>query len=223
MSLGIITAIYGNYDQLRPLPESHGFDQALCITDNPNLAASGWLTVYEPQPNIHPRLAAKPPKMTPWRWLETTTSCWVDGSWTIVGSRFRAFIEPHLEENDLTAWRHPDSLDRDCLYQEAALCWDWVKYRGSPLREQVAHYRAMGMPEHYGLFAASVLAWRHSNAAKSFGQAWLKEQHTWSIQDQVSLPYLLWSNTDEDFTFGTFHAAEYDNPWLIWNEHASRL
>ena len=60
-----------------------------------------------------------------------------------------------------------------------------------------------------------------SHTTLRLGDRWLQEQHAWSIQNQVSLPFLLRSNEDPKLVFGTFAAHEYDNPWLIWNDHAS--
>lgn len=115
---------------------------------------------------------------------------------------------------DLMAWRHPEQ--RDCLFQEAAYCQDWEKYAGQPIREQTQRYRAAGMPEHHGLFACGTLRWEHTPAAKAFGEVWLGEQTTGSIQDQISLPFLLWLLP---LNFATFNQHQYANPFLRWHAH----
>ena len=45
MSIGIITCSYGNYDTLHPLPEGHGFEEAVCVTDDKTLEVEGWKMV----------------------------------------------------------------------------------------------------------------------------------------------------------------------------------
>lgn len=214
MGLAIITAIFGSYDELQPLPAGHGFDDAVCVTDNPYLAADGWRIVMAQPSENHPRLAAKRAKMMPWEYVSTDASVWIDGSRRVANIDFRAFVERHLSQHDLVMWDHPEN--RDCLYQEAAYCQDWGKYSAWPIREQVAAYRTEGMPEHFGLWCASVIGMRHTAQVKDFGAAWLAEQHRWSIQDQVSLPYLLWKLNKG---IGTWDAHEFNNEFIQYHPH----
>jgi hypothetical protein len=92
-----------------------------------------------------------------------------------------------------------------------------AKYQGSRIPEQVASYAADGFPESWGLFACGTIGWRFSPEAKSLGVRWFSEQSKWSIQDQISLPYLLWATGK---TFGVWRANEYDNPYvkLRWDQ-----
>lgn len=214
MGLTLVTAVYGDYDDIAPLPADHGFDDAVLVTGSPDLAVPGWRTVYVPGTGRH-RLDAKTPKLAPWRFMETDASVWIDGSAEVVDGGLRAWIDEHpLAE--LRAWPHPEP--RSCLYDEATYCQDWPKYAREPLREQTASYRAAGMPEQFGLWACGTLYWRHTARAKAFGEAWLLEQYRWSIQDQVSLPFLLWSRAGQ-IDFGPFAGHEYANPFLRWRPH----
>jgi hypothetical protein len=74
-----------------------------------------------------------------------------------------------------------------------------------PLREQTAHYRSEGMPEHFGLWACGTLVWRRTVQAETFGRAWLDENVRWSTRDQVSFPYLRWKMP---LDFGTFPLSQ---------------
>lgn len=65
------------------------------------------------------------------------------------------------------------------------------------------------MPKDWGLFAAGMLGYRFTPEVKRFGNLWYKENLTWSIQDQISLPYLLWTTGKP---FGIWQANEYSNP-----------
>lgn len=212
MGLTLVTAVYGGFDNVAPLPADHGFDDAVLVTGDRDLQVPGWRTLYVPGTGRH-RLDAKTAKLAPWRFVDTAASVWIDAACEVVDGGFRAWLDQH-EPVELRAWSHPEP--RTCLYAEAAYCQDWPKYRDQPIRDQVAAYRKAGMPEDFGLYACGTLAWRHTANAQAFGEAWLLEQYRWSIQDQIALPYLLWSR---DITFAPFDGHEYANPYLRWRPH----
>ena len=214
MGLGIITAVYGHFDELRPLPKNHGFDDAVCVTDDPHLRADGWRIMVEPSQE-RSRLAAKRPKFLPWKYLSTDSSVWIDASFSVRDHEFSAFVADHVTRHEIVVWKHPES--RNCLYSEAAYCQDWPKYAGDPIRAQTAAYRAAGMPEGFGLFAAGTVGWQHTPAMRKFGQAWLAQCHAWSIQDQISLPFLLWQRGIKP---GIWGAHEFANHLLTYHPHA---
>lgn len=212
-TLALVTAIYGGHDRLRPLPAGHGFDDAVCITDDPTLEADGWRVVLLPSTKP-PRLAAKYPRMQPFDFVDTDVAVWLDAAFEVVSQDFKQFCTEAVKGKDLVAWDHPEN--RQCLYTEAAYCQDWPKYASQPIREQTAHYRGLGMPENFGLWACGTIAWRNTEQAKQFGLAWLEENKQWSIQDQVSFPFLLWKLQPR---FGVFPAHEFDNHYLKWHQH----
>ena len=212
MGLTLVTAVFGGFDNPKPLPLDHGFDDAVLVTDNPDAAPAGWRVIVD-NFSEHPRLAAKRAKLAPWFYVDVESSVWVDGSCQILDGQFHAWIREQTPA-DLTAWQHPEQ--RDCLFQEASYCQDWTKYADQPIRDQTSRYRAAGMPEHYGLYACGTLRWEHTPAAKDFGNEWLDEQTTGSIQDQISLPFLLWSRP---LNFATFNQHQYSNPFLRWHAH----
>jgi hypothetical protein len=212
VTTAIITATYGGYDAPKPLPADHGFDVAVYVTDVP-VEVEGWTVVVEPS-TLHPRLAAKTAKCAPWRYVDADASVWIDGAYSVASPQFRDAVDEHLAQAPFVVWEHPE--DRDCLYAEAVFCRDWPKYRDWPIRAQTDHYRATGMPEHYGLWACGTVARRHTAEQRELGEAWLTEQHRWSIQDQVSLPFLLWQR---DLLPATWGHPQWSNPWLAWSSH----
>ena len=213
MRLAAVCAIYGGHDLIPPVPE--GFDDAVLITDVP--VRSGWRNIVEPS-DSHPRLAAKRPKARPDLYTDCETSFWMDGSIHVRDGSFAERIRALLRGSDLILTDHPE--DRDCLYAEAEHCQDWPKYSDEPLREQVDHYRTAGMPEHFGLWAAGCIARSHTPAMQRFGDAWLAEMERWTIQDQVSLPYLLWR---DGVRFGTFGIDQLDNEFFDLLPHAEEI
>lgn len=213
MRVALISSVYGAYDPVRPVGD-WGFDDAVLVTDGP-VQADGWRVHVEPSKDA-PRLAAKRAKMLPWMFTDCDAAVWIDASIEITdGPGLRKAVEPLLAQRDLWVWQHPEG--RTDIRQEGPVCWDWPKYRDYPIRQQIAHYESEGLPVGWGLFACGVIAWRFTDAAKRFGNQWLDEQYRWSIQDQISLPFLLWR---EGFRFGTFPAHQYQNPWfrIRWDE-----
>jgi hypothetical protein len=212
--IALITSVYGAYDPVRPVDPEWGFDDAVCVTDRTEGLPDSWRAVIEPT-NAPPRLAAKHAKMTPWNYTDCDAALWVDASIEITSAHLRGFVEQHLERSPLVVWTHPEG--RMDIRQEGPVCWDWPKYADQPMREQIDAYVADGYPERWGLFACGVLAWRFTPEARALGEAWLKEQYAWTIQDQISLPYLLWR---EGMTFDVFRAHQYQNPYfrIRWDE-----
>jgi len=214
-SVAVVTGVYGGYDPLRGLPADHGFDDAVVVTDDPSLCGDGWRVVVAPRVGEHPRLAAKLPKMMPWLFTDCEAAVWVDASFEVLNGRLAALASMMLGQHRMVVFRHPD--DRGCYLREARFCQDWVKYRDWPLREQVRAYQAEGMPEGWGLFACGVVGWRVDAVSRMMGLRWWSENARWSIQDQVSLPYLVWSS---GWDVGLWPMHEFMNPVLRYHHHA---
>lgn len=215
MRIAIITANFGGYDPLPVAPQ--GFDDAVCVTDRVTSASDGWRVHLEPTSD-DPRLAGKRPKMNPWLYTDCDAAIFVDASIEVTTPDLRKWVEPLLTVHDFIVWSHPEG--RTDLRDEAAVCWDWPKYSTYPIREQVKYYEDEGMPRNWGLFACGLIGWRFTDEAKSFGNLWLQEQHNWSIQDQISLPYLLWR---EGKRFGIWPANQYQNLFfrIRWDRRAA--
>ena len=214
MRVALITACYGAYDPVRPLPEWHGFDDAVCVTDDPAIVGEGWRVHVEAR-DEHPRLAAKRPKMLPWLFTDCDAAVWLDASFEITGRGFRWWAEKHLERDAFVVWQHPEG--RRDFADEAAVCMDWPKYADFDIRGQVQAYLDSGMPRGWGLFACGTIGYVFTPAVKRLTSRWYDENVKWSIQDQVSLPYLLW---DSGLPFGHWSAFQYDNEYLKlrWDE-----
>jgi hypothetical protein len=191
-----------------------GFDDAVLVTDDPDVVTEGWRVHVEPR-DEHPRLAAKRPKMMPWLFTDCDAAIWLDASFEVATREFGPWARSHFERNDFVVWSHPEA--RFGIEQEAPVCWDWPKYKDFDMRGQLAAYMADGMPERWGLFACGTIGWVFNEATRALGEAWYAENVEWSIQDQISLPYLLWR---EGKKFGVWNGNEYQNPYLRlrWDE-----
>ena len=101
----LVSAIYGGYDQPHPLPDGHGFADAVLVTDQ-RVEVDGWRVVVEDRPGLHPRMAAKAAKCMPWRYTDEPASLWLDGAFEVAPG-LAAIVDEHLADADLVAWRHP--------------------------------------------------------------------------------------------------------------------
>jgi hypothetical protein len=211
--IAAVCAIYGGFDLVPPVPE--GFDDCVLVTDVP--VRSGWRNVVAPSV-LSPRLAAKHPKCRPDLYTQCQQSVWLDGSAHVIDDSFAEQVRGLLQRADLVVWDHPE--DRDCLYQEADHCHSWPKYRSEPLREQVEHYRQLGMPDRFGLWALGSIARNHTEEMRDFGDAWLAEMSRWTIQDQVSFPFLLWA---QGLEVETFEGDQLENRFVRWAPHADEV
>jgi len=152
-----------------------------------------------PAGGAHPRLAGKVPRCRPDRFTSASSSVWVDASFRVLDSRFADLARAQLRSHELVVSVHPESVDgpgwgaaRNCLYDEADFSSSRRKYLNEPVIAQAEHYLSRGMPREWGLWALGIIARRHSRSNRELGLAWLQEIESWTVQDQVSFPYLLW-------------------------------
>ena len=185
----VITAVYGAYDTLKPVLPQDGLNvDWVCVTDDPTFrgGALGWRMVYQPAPGLPPNRAAKAAKLRPDVFTPAPASVWIDASFRITSPTFAADVLAFADP--IAQFLHPW---RDCLYEEAQASALLAKYAGEPIVGQVAAYREGDYPEHWGLWAAGVIARKHTPQVREFGIRWGEEIDWWSFQDQVSEPFVL--------------------------------
>jgi hypothetical protein len=200
--LTIVSANFGGYDT----PKEHVEQTVPCQ----------FVTVTEDErfETLHPRRAAKRPKMFPWEYADTPVTVWIDGSFRIKSPHFAAMCLATLRTGtDLAMWDHPW---RTCIYDELHASAQMKKYKGEPMQEQVAAYEAEGHPRHWGLWAAGVILRRDTPVNRDLSWAWWDEIEKWSHQDQLSLPVVLRRHAvrPSSLTEDIFH-----NTWLEWVNH----
>jgi hypothetical protein len=206
----VITSIMGAYDSVPPIPL--GFDEAILVSDVP--IDSDWSNVVM-RTGLPSRLAAKIPKFRPDMFTSCETSVWIDATFqSDSGWLFRASMSA-LETSDLVFFKHPE---RNTVFDEIIVSKSMEKYKGFPLDRQLEHYKSLGFADDFGLLACTVIARRHTLEVEDLGNAWLAENLRWSIQDQVSLPYLLWR---KNVPYATFEEKLWNGP-LIWKHHIGR-
>lgn len=208
MRVALITAILGNYDFLKSLPTDE-FDDAVCVTDDPTLKADGWRTVVTSHAGS-PRLTAKLPKMRPNEFVDADVWVWVDGQ-IQVNPGLRKFAVTNLGDAPIAAFQHPE---RDCIFDEGEVVKSRHLANPETVNHQLGLYRDLGMPKKFGLWECAVLVW--SPSGLQFGRDWLTEVNQHTLRDQLSFPYLVWS---QETQVKTLPGHSRQNPYTRWRAH----
>lgn len=212
MKVTVVTSIYGGVDPLRAHPEQTVPCDWVAVVDQEMPTSGPWRQVVEPRPHMQPRLAAKYAKLFPHVYApDADVTIWIDGGAMLVSSDFVAACLDALADGHRAQWVHPE---RDCIYPEADVTIRMEKYGAQPVREQVTWYRLTGHPEHWGLWATGCIVRRGIDPVDDL---WLNEMMRWTVQDQLSLPYVLrrsGSALPKPMPGNLWH-----NPWVSWMGH----
>jgi hypothetical protein len=195
----IVTANFGDYD----ISKTHTVQTVEC-------------SMVEIMESIgeerHPRLAAKEPKLRPWDYTHDLGPwIWIDGSFEIVSPTFVDEVLDACDGAEVAQWTHPA---RDCIYQEANASTALPKYAGVPIDEQVAHYRSIGHPTRWGLWAAGLIVYRQR--CDYLADLWSAEINRWGVQDQISEPVALRA---AGMRPAALPHSLHRNPWLRQHPH----
>jgi hypothetical protein len=208
----IVTAIFGSYDEVKPPLEQSVPCQFTLLTDNPMLEAPGWRRPVDYKSQAHPRLSAKKPKLQPWRYcIGDGPWIWIDGSFEIISPTFVEEVLAGADGHLLAQWEHPD---RSCVYAEAVVSSVLPKYADVPVVEQAAHYREIGHPTLWGLWATGLIVYREP--VDYLSGLWWAEMNRWGYQDQISQPVALRAAgmRPKGLPYGL-----RSNPWLKHHPH----
>jgi Protein of unknown function (DUF616) len=210
----LYTAIFGNYDRLKDVAKQPGVD-LICFTDDATLQHPAWQVRYAQPKYAHPRLSAKYFKALSHVVLsEYDEVLWIDGSFTVQDPAFAPDAFQYLENAGMALFLHPD---RGCIYDEAEISQQMIKYRDQNITGQVACYRKEGFPAQAGLFAGGIIARRNDDVQiRRFNEAWMEQNEKWTYQDQISLPYVLWKLGIEPAVFRQYL---WRSRWGVWESH----
>jgi hypothetical protein len=205
----VYTAIFGDYDDLKPPSLQDSDCDFYCFTDSALPPRVGlWRVIHVPtDPSLHPRMQAKWYKIMshesfangrvyghrsiiPFFAKKYDATVWCDASLEIKGPSFVRAVVEKLTDNSIVLFEHPD---RDCIFEEAGVSAGMFKYIGLPLREQAESYRAVGVSEHGGLYACGMLGRKTIGQKKieRLNSIWFNENIRWTYQDQLSFPVAL--------------------------------
>lgn len=185
----VYTAVFGDYDKIRPVIPCDGCD-FICFTDNPASVAQGWQLRLVTEGEEAPALLNRKIKMLAHRYLgEYAQSLYIDGHVSV--RRCPAVLfDKYLSR---TAIAIPVHLDRHCAYEEAAYCVADGIVPAEVVTRQMQDYAAQGFPRGAGLTENGVILRRHLDPAIiELMEAWWLEYLHKARRDQLSLPFLAW-------------------------------
>ena len=204
MKIAVITAIYGGCDTLKEWVRQDIPCDFYCFSDTVfQPEKSMWKVIREPyhlnsEYALTPAFAKSNIRAKYYRMqghkipMLANHDCllWVDASMRGGNPVFVSDMVNYAGEM-FALYTHPS---RECAYAEAVFSAGIPKYKTEPLIDQIAAYRAAGLPENYGLWATGVIPRTVNPLTNKIFDDWFSECVSWSIQDQVSLPYVLWKN-----------------------------
>lgn len=234
MRVCIYTAIAGGYDILKKPAVQVMPTDFYCFTDgvsaglgiknrfleitrnSPKLGWGKWdILVDSTIKECNSRMWAKWYKLHPHKLFPSSLcqnyydyTIWVDGSAEINSPNFSELVVNSIKSCDRACYKHPV---RDCIYEECVESVKMLKYKSQPLKDQVDFYKSCGYPVRNGLMACGVIGRRSSSKQNIvIDEKWWLEINKWSIQDQLSLPYILWSeNASCDIIPGELYNNDY--------------
>jgi hypothetical protein len=194
----VVTALTGDYEDLKtPLYAAPGWDY-ICFTDDPNLKSSFWKVVclnketLEKMGAVHlnnARLHAKFYKQM----IHVVCSYYVETLWCDASFRITMNIEDYINQysknHDMLCVAHPYW---DCIYEEARRAIELGTDDPNVITKQVNRYRDEGFPEHFGQITGFLLYRKHTDAVKRLNEAWYNETMNNSNRDQMSFKYCCW-------------------------------
>lgn len=216
MRIAVVSSLYGGYDTPAVHAPQDLAAEWVLVTDR-IYNAQGWREVVEPRPSVHPRLAAKVAKCRPDFYADADIYIWIDASFQISSRDFLSWCVTSLGGNLMAQIPHPE---RRSIKDEADVSAMMAKYQGLPVHAQVESYIKNGYNDGWGLWATGLRVQRDDPLMWSIGDHWLREQMRWTYQDQLSQPYVLWSNGLRPVDLD---GALWGNPRFSIRGHASNL
>lgn len=176
--------------------------------------------------SLHPRTKGKIPKILEWMSIDADYYIWLDASFTITSKNFINDLLLLLGDNDICLYNH---AERNSITDEinTVELWmsqpngDWIrnKYAGEPMREQVSSYLSDTSFVDNHLFELGFFIYSKNlikNRDYNLMTDWFFHNCLWSIQDQLSLPYLIHKHKTKYTTF--IDGNIYNNQFTIFNK-----
>lgn len=187
--IAVISATYGSYDDLHPLPHQRADSpvETILVSDRP-IVVPGWRTIVQERDGLHPRLAAKFPKACPQNYTDADIVIWLDAHLEVHSPSLAVDLATELDDAEFGAFRHTHTRS---LTEELALAKVTGKYDDARMDAQVKTYLARGYPDEWGMWMSGLTVRRMTMNIEAMGQMWLNELVEWTVEDQLSLPYVL--------------------------------
>jgi hypothetical protein len=164
------------------------------------------------------RLQSKYYKMcTHWLHPEYDAYVWIDSSFEVHEGLIEWMIE-QMGDADCAFFSHlhRNSIVDECNFVEQQMSFGnqylVARYAGQPMKEQVQSYLREGFNPRFGLYGGGLFIRKNTPKVNHAFDHWYIENTKWTIQDQLSLPYILWKHElkfkviDKDLLYcGPYH------------------
>lgn len=191
----VYTAIYGKYDKLtEPFFINPNLDY-YAFTDQEIPEGSVWkkkdLSAFPQLFELDDYHRAKYFKLFPYEFFPNYDfSIWVDGNVKLVADTYPLAV---MAENASMATF--DNPQHDCIYTEKKYMVFFSRVNETEIEKQIKAYRNDGFPEHFGMREFSIIYRNHhDNECYEIMKEWWKHCNTYTMRDQISLPFILWKN-----------------------------
>lgn len=217
--------------KIKLISASFGDSESISLLNKQSLIDKGvTLAIYNDknfisrQNSMHSRLKSKIPKML--EWLNDDLSydyyIWIDSKFTISGDCLELLLS-HINSHDICLFRHPQrtsissELEFVQKYMQKNSSYLVSRYQGEDMKKQVDTYLADKSFNDNSLFACGCFVYSKNlvkNKNDNLMKEWFFHNTIYSVQDQLSLPYLLHKyNTNYScFNFGIFDSALLTRP-----------
>lgn len=145
---------------------------------------------------------------------------WMDSTFHMLKSKAVSYALDSMGEADICLFNHPE---RSTISDEVSYVINRMgagdpymveRYYGERLTEQLNFYKSDPGFIDDRLFAAGCFAYSANlvkNRNDNLMKEWFVHNCMWSVQDQVSLPYLVYKY---NIKYGLFDTGVYDNPYF---------
>jgi len=218
VKIAVYTSITSGKDVLKTPAHRDGIDLVF-FTDRPHRDRdSDWNIRPACGLFTDPRRNSRAPKILAHQYLaDYDYSLWLDGSMRLLVP-VRPLIDEFLADADIATFAH---AERDCIYEEAAVCAQRNLDDVRVIAEQMDRYRSDRVsphPLHHGLSECGVILRRHTKQIEAFNNAWWSEFCRHSCRDQLSFNFVLRSHEIRHATFpGTLWK---DSGIVVYEGHA---
>lgn len=202
----VVTADFGNhiknFNPIIPKQNEDLYEVIIKIYDDNNTTSR--------INSLHPRTKGKIPKMLEWMETESDYYIWIDFKFKVKSENFVNDIINYLGDYEICLFEHPN---RDSIKKEGDFVLSGIinndeylidRYSGEKIKEQIDFYLNDKDFVDQNLFSLGFFVFSKKliiNKDYNLMTDWFFHNCYWSIQDQLSLPYLLQKHKTKYKTF----------------------
>ena len=219
IKIHISTALFsgGQLHRFIPIQESSEYNITIKTYDDHN--------THSRRNALHPRLKGKIPKMLEWlQYGDADYYIWMDAPFVITSKKIGEIVTSCMIGYDMCLFLHPwnkniqDEVNQVVRGVKNNCDYLFPRYDGEPIMEQYEHYMADDTFTDDKLFSCGLFIYSRSlvsNPRSNLMIDWFLQNAYWSVEDQISLPYLLhkWKTK-----YTTYDGCIYNNELATYTQ-----